>query len=168
MEQGLTLAGSTGPVPGMAILFHLSDVPLDGFPSLDLSTVFLGKAAAHVVSAVPLEPAARVFPIDPAFLHPIREGFAGIHAKKVERGIVAFVAEFCLFEPFFWKFVLAIGEVLSSKDTEFKHCLWSEFRFEFGVEMFRHGFGQRVLVLSLHGVADADDCWAHARSLAHV
>ena len=69
MEEGLALAGAAGVVAGLAIFLDLSEVSTEGSPALDLALV-VGAAAAKVVAAVPLEPAAGIFGINPAFALP--------------------------------------------------------------------------------------------------
>ena len=71
MEKGLALAGAAGEVAGAAVGGDLAEVAADGFPAFDLASVFVGNAAAQVVAAVPLEPAAGVvLLVDPAFALP--------------------------------------------------------------------------------------------------
>ena len=71
VEQCLPLPGAAGQIAGAAVSLELGNVPPDGSPSFDLSFV-VGAAPSHEVAAVPLEPAARVLMIDPAFRPPDR------------------------------------------------------------------------------------------------
>src|ERR1700679_3118040 len=59
MQQRLALARPAGMVAGVAIAFDLAGVGADRLPALDLPRV-VGDAAAKVIAAIPLEPAARV------------------------------------------------------------------------------------------------------------
>jgi len=65
----LEQAAAAGEVPAAAVLLHLLHVPLNHLPAFDLTGVVVA-AAAHVVAAVPLEPAARVVRVEPAVLPP--------------------------------------------------------------------------------------------------
>src|SRR5687767_2462630 len=59
MQQRLALLTPAFKVASAAVLFHLGDMACNRAPAFDLALV-VGAAAAHVVAAVPLEPAARV------------------------------------------------------------------------------------------------------------
>ena len=67
-------------VAGLAIALDLADMAAHCFPALDLAGVLVGDAAAHVVAAIPLEPAARIVAEDPALLAPLRQWLAGVDA----------------------------------------------------------------------------------------
>jgi len=54
----------------VAVLFDLRDMAAHGSPALDLALVVFATPA-HVVTAIPLEPAARVVDPDPAFAPPL-------------------------------------------------------------------------------------------------
>ena len=72
VEQCLALTRAAVEGSAGTVVFYLSDVAADGSPAADLALV-VGAAAAHVISAVPLAPASRVFVIEPAFFLPHRE-----------------------------------------------------------------------------------------------
>ena len=72
VQQRLALPRAAGQVARFAVALDLPDVPADRLPALDLPLVFLRHAAAHVVTAIPLEPAARVIRVDPSLLPPHR------------------------------------------------------------------------------------------------
>jgi hypothetical protein len=65
----------------------LCDVSPDGLPSFNLACVLLRDAPPHVIAAVPLKPAPRIFGMDPAFPAPDRERLAGINAEIVQRAV---------------------------------------------------------------------------------
>src|SRR5262245_34892064 len=73
VQQRLALALATGEIAGLAMLLHLAHVAADRLPASDLALVLLRHAAAHVVAAVPLEPAARIVAMDPALALPFRQ-----------------------------------------------------------------------------------------------
>ena len=83
MQQGLPLFATAIEIALAAILLDLGDVPPHGLPAANLPGV-VGAAAAHVVAAVPLEPAARVFVIDPALLLPIPKRLRGVDLEEVQ------------------------------------------------------------------------------------
>ena len=89
MQQGLSLPSAAGEVARLALPLDLPDVPAHGLPSPDLPLVLVGQAAAHVVAAIPLEPAARVVGMDPSLVAPHRQRLAGVDAEEVERAVAA-------------------------------------------------------------------------------
>ena len=78
-------------------------MPLDGLPPLYLPFVFLGNSPPHIVTAIPLEPAAGIVRVDPSFVAPLRERPAGANAKIVERAISTRWCELGVLEPALWK-----------------------------------------------------------------
>src|SRR5512144_2735213 len=72
VEQCLPLSRATAPIAARARLLELDHVPAYGAPATDLPRVVVATAA-HVVTAVPLEPAARILRRDPPFLAPHRQ-----------------------------------------------------------------------------------------------
>ena len=84
MKQCLTLPRATQQIAGFAILLDLPNVAANRLPAFDLPCVFLRQAAAHVIAAIPLEPAARIIAMDPAFASPFRQRLTGIDLKKIE------------------------------------------------------------------------------------
>ena len=68
VQNRLTLADSTTQVSISAILFYLRDMSNDSLPSLYLPHI-IRTSAAHIITAIPLEPAPRViFPYPPLLL----------------------------------------------------------------------------------------------------
>lgn len=72
VENGLPLFGSAVEVAFFTVFAKLGDVALYCLPSFDLAAV-VGAASSHIVSAIPLEPATRVFAVNPALFHPVRK-----------------------------------------------------------------------------------------------
>ncbi|MDB6057521.1 MAG: hypothetical protein JWO95_1365 [Verrucomicrobiales bacterium] len=124
MEQGLALGGAATEVAGAAVGFDLADVTADGAPTFYLTVVFARDSAAHIVSAIPLEPAARVVFVDPAFSTPLGQGLAGVDLEEVEHRVLFVGTEFGAGEPFFGEFGLAIGHVFATEDAHAEHLLW--------------------------------------------
>ena len=73
MKQSLSLFWSAMNIAFVTMLANLGDMSLHGFVSLNLALV-IGATSAHVIATVPLEPAPRIFMINPALLSPIRQG----------------------------------------------------------------------------------------------
>jgi hypothetical protein len=69
MKQGLSLPAPAIERPPGTILSELRNVTLHSAPPFNLSLV-VNASAAHVVTAVPLEPATRIFVINPTLLFP--------------------------------------------------------------------------------------------------
>lgn len=70
MQQSLPLPSAAEQVAGLAMFLQLPDVTADRFPALDLAPVFPGYPPAHVITAVPLKPPARIVGMDPSFALP--------------------------------------------------------------------------------------------------
>src|SRR5690606_18057677 len=81
MQQRLALTLAAGEIAGRAIGFDLRHMPADRLPAIDLAAVLLGHAPPPVIAAIPLEPAARIVGMDPAFLPPDRQRLAGVDAE---------------------------------------------------------------------------------------
>jgi len=79
----LTLTRPAHQVARLAVLLDLRDVPPDRFPALDLAGVLLRHSAAHVVAAVPPEPAARIVGMNPAFITPDGDKLASVNTEVV-------------------------------------------------------------------------------------
>src|SRR5476649_585640 len=71
VQQGLALPRPTGAVARVAVHLDLADVARHRLPTLDLAVVFERQPAAEIVTAIPLEPAARVVLPDPALAPPL-------------------------------------------------------------------------------------------------
>ena len=84
VKEGLSLAFAAGLVAGLAVKFDLPNVSSHCLPAPDLSKVFLRRTAAHIISAIPLKPAARIVGVYPSVLAPNVQWLAGIDAEIVE------------------------------------------------------------------------------------
>ncbi len=79
MQQRLALLSAAIKITWTAIERDLGNVAAHGLPAFDLLRVFpaptvgVGQAAAHVVAAIPLKPAARVVRMNPALRLPDQE-----------------------------------------------------------------------------------------------
>jgi len=68
MKQRLALARRASQITLVEIPLDLDDMPPHCLPPFDLAAVLLGHASAHIVAAIPLEPASRVIWMNPALL----------------------------------------------------------------------------------------------------
>lgn len=124
MEERLALAWAASKLTASAMLLYLRDMAPNSFPSPYLPFIIAGNTSAHIIAAVPLEPATGIVRVYPSFFLPDGERLARINAKKVQRCIVFRRREFRRAEPGFWEFFFAIGHIFPTKDTQGKHLLW--------------------------------------------
>src|SRR5262249_50589693 len=89
MQKRLALARPAHWIARLAMLPDLGNVALHRLPAADLAGVLLGQTPAHVVAAIPLEPAARIVGMNPALPSPFRQRLARVHAEIVERAVAA-------------------------------------------------------------------------------
>jgi hypothetical protein len=71
MQQCLALSAAAIEIAGFTVLFQLCHVPPNGAPTANLPYVILA-ATAGIISAIPLEPTARIVRMDPPFASPFR------------------------------------------------------------------------------------------------
>ena len=71
VQQCLALALAAGKITWLAIALNLAHMPSNSFPAADLASIFFRPTATHVVAAVPLEPAAGISWMYPAFPAPL-------------------------------------------------------------------------------------------------
>ena len=89
MHERLALARAAHGIARLAMLPDLRYVALHRLPSPELARILLGHAPAHVVTAIPLEPSARIVGMYPALLPPFQQGLAGVHAEIVQGAVAA-------------------------------------------------------------------------------
>src|SRR5580698_339682 len=102
-------------------------MPPERQPPPDLPLI-VGTAAAQIIAAIPLKPAARIVPVNPAFLSPVGKRLGSVDAEEVDCRIVALPAEFSVLEPARWKLRGTVGHVLSPKHAKLKHLFGRELR----------------------------------------
>ncbi len=163
MQQCLPLFFPTAHLPSGAILFDLHDMPLHGLPSFDLSLI-IRAPSTHIISAVPLKPAAGVFMIYPALFKPYRQRLRRIDAEVIHLRIVPFVAKLCFREPVRRKLLPAVGHIFAAEYAQFQHLFRRQLRFEIGMKIPAHGFGQVIEILFLHQIVDDDFAFFHGIS----
>src|SRR4051812_37090619 len=144
----------------------LPDMPAYGFPSLDLAPVFGRHAAAHIVTAVPLEPAARIVGMKPSLAAPDRQRLAGVDAEEIERAVAPARREPGAGEPAVGKLLAGIRHVLAAEHAEAQHLLRRELRLELGIEIATDRRRSLVAVALLHLVVHDDGTFGHFTLLA--
>jgi hypothetical protein len=166
MQQGLTLARPAFDIARPAVFLYLRRMAGDRAPSFDLPLVLAAfaarrgagtKAAPHVITAVPLEPSARIVRlVDPSFCAPYAERLACVPPEIIERVVVPGGGELCVREPALGKFAAAVRHVFAAKHAEREHFFWRELRFEIGREVAARGLGERIAIAALHRVVHGD------------
>lgn len=143
----------------LAVLDDLALVALELLPPADLVCVPF-SASAHVIAAVPLEPAARVVPHNPAVLAPGLKGLTAFDTKLVEANVWFALGDVFGAEPVLGKLVSAVVEIFAFKDAARKHFFRGQLGFKailvevvcFLADRLR----ARVVVVLLHLVVDDD------------
>ena len=129
MQERLALARTTRSVAWTAMRGNLPEVPTNSVPAFDLSRIFLRNPATHVVSAIPLEPAARVFLVNPAFAPPLCERLARIHCEEIYVCVALPLAgqtfgKLRLRKPRLWKFFRTVAHIHAAEDADGEHFGW--------------------------------------------
>lgn len=162
VQQRLSLSPATVQITRLASLSDLGDVPLHLTPTLDLAVVIF-RAPAHVVTAVPLEPAPRIIAVNPAVFAPHRQRLRSVHTEKIEFRITTPGGKFCAPEPACRKLGFAIRHVLPAEYAERKELGGGQLRGKAFFEISPHGFDEEVRVALLHAITDGDAGWLHGR-----
>src|SRR5689334_15310176 len=96
----------------LAIAPDMGGVTRKAAPARDLAGVYVRDAAAEIIAAIPLEPAARIGADDPAVFAPHRKRLAALDAKGIEARI-GHLAQPGSLEPARRKLVAAVVEVFA-------------------------------------------------------
>src|SRR5262245_17830538 len=94
VQQCLSLPLAAGKVALLTIPSDLRDMPFDLLPAPDLPRVFFRHAAPHIVAAVPLEPAARIVGMQPAFPAPDGQRLACVDPEEIQRRLTLLWGKF--------------------------------------------------------------------------
>jgi hypothetical protein len=151
VQQSLTLFFTAVQIAWRAILFYLGDVSGHSTPAFDLPFI-VRASSSHVITAVPLKPAAWIFGIDPSFFSPIPKRFGGVHSKKIQLGIVFLRVKPGVLKPIRGEFRNAISEILSPEHAHFEHFFRSKVRLEIWMKILPDRFRQPVFVPLLHQI----------------
>src|SRR5688500_16910640 len=130
-------------------------MPAHCTPAPNLSLVILASPA-HVITAVPLEPAPRIVRVNPSILPPHRKRLRRVHTEKVELRVVELMTQFRAGEPARRKLIATVGHVLAAEHAEAEHLLRSEVRREVRVESPPRWLRELVRVAALHQVVHDD------------
>jgi hypothetical protein len=131
------------------MFLQLRNVTAHGAPAFDLAKVVF-VAAAGIIAAIPLEPAARIVRMNPTFLPPNLEWLRRVDAEIIQRRTMSILRKLRAFEPACRKFVATIGHVFSAEDTEREHLLRRQLGFELGAEFAAHRLAAEIDVALLH------------------
>src|ERR1700761_2792586 len=156
MQQRLTLPLAAGDVAGLAVLLNLPHMTANRLPAPDLPGVLVRDAAAHVIAAIPLKPAARIVLVDPALLAPHRQRLAGIDAEIIQRAVALSAGKLGAGKPAFREFLAAVGHVFAAEHAEAEHLRRRQFGTEVGRKIPPGRRGKRVVIAALHAVVDGD------------
>jgi len=149
MQQRLALSAPAIEIVRFTVLFQLRHVAANGPPTRNLTQIIF-TAASAIISAIPLEPAARVFGMNPTFAPPFRQGLRRVHTKTIQRRTRPIRRKLRPREPARRKFFPAIGHVFPAEHAEFQHLFRCQFRRESGAECAPHRFGAEINVALLH------------------
>jgi hypothetical protein len=103
-------------VAATTVFLHLPNVTSDCAPTLNLALIILATSS-EIIAAIPLEPAPRVFVINPAFSAPDGKRLGGINAKDIQPRIMPFRAEFGFREPVFRELFAAVSQVAKTAEA---------------------------------------------------
>src|SRR4029077_17652081 len=133
-------------------------MPAKGAPTLDLALV-IGTKPPEIVTAIPLEPAARVLRVNPPFPAPHRERLRGIDAEEIDLGSVTLGTEPALGKPVVTNARLTVCHVFAAKNSEPEHLFRGQLRSKPRGKILSSGFRQEILITALHPVVDLDPPW---------
>src|SRR3954453_15546103 len=148
MEQGLPLPPATVKIAGRAMFLELRYVSPKRPPALDLAEI-IGMAAPGERTAKPLEPAARIVGMDPAFFSPHFQRLGSVDAEIIQRRPMTIRRELGAREPARRKFIAAIGHVFSPEDAKREHLPRREFGMEAGAELSSDWFRPPIHIVLL-------------------
>src|SRR5688572_9186796 len=164
MEDRLSLPATAVKIARLALTDDLRHVPANRPPSSNLPRI-VRRAAAHVVAAIPLEPAARVLRPYPPVSPPHGQRLGGVDAKVVQAWVTMGRRKPGVREPARRKLVPAVGHVLPAKDTQLQQLLRGQFRLKPGREVPSDRFRAVVDVALLHAVAHGHANGHHAAGI---
>src|ERR1043166_10086 len=160
MKEGLSLPRAAFEFARWTVFFQLRNVTANRAPAFDLALVVNGTTA-HVITAVPLKPAAWILVIDPTLLAPHRERHRSVHRKIVELRIVTVRRELRLPKPRRRKLVAAVSHVLAAKHAQLEHLLRGQLRLEIRSEVLAGRFRAEVHVPGLHSIVNFNATLLH-------
>lgn len=125
-------------------------------PATNLTLILAWKAPAHIVATVPLEPAARIVRIDPAFRSPDGKRLGCIHAETVECWIMLPRTELRSLEPSRRKLIATIRQIPAAEDAKREHLGRGQVGFEVWMEIFSNRLDARIAIALLHRIVYYD------------
>src|SRR4051812_34681107 len=161
MEQGLALPRPTREIARCAMLRQLRDMSPNRPPALDLAKI-VGMTTAGIIAAIPLEPAARIVGMDPAFVSPHLQRLGGVHPEVIEGGARPIRRKPGASEPVRREFAATIGHIFAAENTERQKLLRRELGTESRAKLTTDRFRPPIRVALLHLVAHDDAHRLHA------
>lgn len=131
-----------------------------GFPSFDLSIIFIWDSSSHIVSTIPLKSSSWIILVNPSFLLPNTKRLWSTDSKKITWNVIKKRRKLNMFKPILREFILAICHIFSTKDTSFKHFFGSKLWMEIFTKILSHRSDQFIRVSLLHFIID-NHCMIH-------
>src|SRR6266436_2451254 len=114
VQQRLALPAAAIEIARFTVLPQLRHVATNGAPTRNLTQIIFAAAPA-IITAVPLEPAARIIWVNPTFTSPLRERLRCIHAEEIQKYTWPIWRKLGPREPARRKFLPAIGHIFPAK-----------------------------------------------------
>ena len=150
VQQRLALPATAIEIARLTVFFQLRDVAANGAPTPNLPQVILA-APPTIITAIPLEPAARIVGMNPTFASPLR-----VVARRSRQNNSAKRApdqgKLGAREPTRRKLSSAIGHVFSAEHAERQHLVRRQLGRESGPELLADRFRAEIDVTLLHFV----------------
>ena len=150
----MALPWPTRGIAGLAMPPNLRDMSSNCFPALNLACVLTRYAPPHVISTIPLKPAAWIVGMNPSFLSPNRERLACVNAEVVEGAVAARGRQASVRKPAGRKFLTTVRHVLAAEYAEGEHLLRRKLWAKFRIEIASDRFGKDVTIFPLRRVVD--------------
>jgi hypothetical protein len=158
---------AAGLITGFTVAFNLSYVATHSAPAPDLTRILFRHSPAHIVAAIPLEPAARIVGMDPTLFAPHGKRLTCIHAKIIKRAVTGVRRQLGAYEPLSREFLPRIRHVFSAKHPKLQHFLGRKLRAKLRWETSARRSHPFVLVPSLHAIVDNNGLTSSSCHLAN-
>ena len=123
--------------------------------------VFFRRAAAHVVAAVPLKPAAWIVGVNPSVLAPGGQRLARMHAKVIERTVAPGSSELRAREPTIGELGPSISHVLAAERTQLQHLFGRQPWMELRIKVSASRLNKLIAIPALHRIIHGDGSLLH-------
>ncbi len=161
VQQRLALPAAAIEIARFTVLPQLRHVATNGAPTRNLTQIIFAAAPA-IITAVPLEPAARIIWVNPTFTSPLRERLRCIHAEEIQKYTWPIWRKLGPREPARRKFLPAIGHIFPAKHAELEHLSRRQVGRESPAESAPHRFRAKINVSLLDFVVHFHPHGLHA------